>query len=745
MRPTDDLPAASPALALPRSATGRLGGVVGRHARGVVITWVLVIAACFASSLGLVGGGLFAHLGQEEPYVPGEAHTATTRLTTSSPVGPSVLVRVDHLRPTTAQGRARGTALAADLAKVAHVHDVQSAFAAPAPSGGVTDPRALPYLSTTAKDSTVVVARLDPDLTKTDQEHAAAAVHDAAERWRSATAPDTTVSTGGAVTLLHAVTSQVESDLRTGEGIAMPATLVVMVLVFGGLAAAGTPIVGAIASIAGGLAALLGFSYVMDLDATVVNIVTILGLGLSIDYGLLIVSRYREELARLAPHLRHDELGDEHLVAATAHTVGTAGRTVLFSGLTVAISVAGMLVFPAPVIRAVGIAGMSVVAVAVVAALTLVPALCRLAGRRLVDKRVHDSSDDGLFARLARLVQRHVWVTIFGCVTALLLLALPVLSMRQVSSTTALMPKEHAERVFLDQVGHDFPAMTEPTATVVARGSTAQVGQWARTVYSMPFVTSVDPPRDLGDGYVALGVRASSAATGNTVGREVVTFLRAHRPGFDTWVTGQDAKLIDYDAAIRERAPWAVGLVVLATIVLLFLMTGFIALPLKALVFNVLSLGASLGAILLIFQEGHLSGLLDFTSNGGVESVVPVILLAFAFGLSMDYEVFLLSRIVELHEQGVDDAEAVAVGVQRSGKIVTSAALLILIVLLGFAAARMIIVKEIGIGLAISIAIDATLVRMLLVPATMTMLGRWNWWAPGPLRRWHARFGIREH
>lgn len=730
-----------PDLALPASLTGRLGAVVGRHARAVLTAWVLAILACFALSLGLVGPGLFGSLGQEEPYVPGEAHVATQRLTSASSTGPSVLVRVDGLPVRTQAGADRGEQLAAALAKGDRVHDVQSAFAA---KGGLQDPRALPYLSTTAPDSTVLVARLDPDLSKGDQEKAAEAVHAAADAWRSSSAPSTTVSSGGAVSMVNAITTQVEHDLRTGEGIALPATLLVMVLVFGGFAAAGIPIVGAIASIAGGLAALLGFSFVMDLDATVVNIVTILGLGLSIDYGLLIVSRYREELARLAPDLAHHELDDAHLVAATAHTVGTAGRTVLFSGLTVAISVAGMLVFPAPVIRAVGIAGVSVVAVAVLAALTLVPALCRVAGRRLVAKRVHDSSDEGLFARLARFVQRHVWATIFGCVAFLLVLALPVLSMHQVSSSTALLPKGHTERVFLEGVTEDFPFMGEPTATVVAKATPTEVGQWAQKVYFMPFVTSVDPPRPLGDGYTALGVRASSAASGNDVGEQVVTHLRENRPGFDTWVTGQDAKLIDYNAAIMDRAPWAVALVVLATVVLLFLMTGSIALPLKALVFNVLSLGASLGVIVFIFQEGHLESLLGFTSTGGVESVVPVILLAFAFGLSMDYEVFLLSRIVELHEGGASDAEAVAVGVQRSGKIVTSAALLILIVLLGFAAARMIIVKEIGIGLAISIAIDATIVRMLLVPATMTMLGRWNWWAPGPLRRWHERFGITE-
>ena len=209
-------------------------------------------------------------------------------------------------------------------------------------------------------------------------------------------------------------------------------------------------------------------------------------------------------------------------------------------------------------------------------------------------------------------------------------------------------------------------------------------------------------------------------------------------------MTGQQAKLDDYTHAIAARAPYVVLVVAFATLVLLFLMTGSLVLPLKALLFNALSLGASLGAMTWIFQNGHFESLLGYTSNDAIESTVPVILIAFGFGLAMDYEVFLLSRIVEAHEHGDDDARAVAVGIQRSGRIVTSAALLMVIVMLGFAAAKMVIIKQIGVGLALSIILDATLVRMILVPATMTVMGRWNWWAPAPMKRWHSRFGLRD-
>ena len=250
--------------------------------------------------------------------------------------------------------------------------------------------------------------------------------------------------------------------------------------------------------------------------------------------------------------------------------------------------------------------------------------------------------------------------------------------------------------------------------------------------------------RDLGDGKVAVGLRVDGATPSNGRTQHVVHDLHAHRPGFPTWVTGQQAKLDDYTHAIAARAPYVVLVVAFATLVLLFLMTGSLVLPLKALLFNALSLGASLGAMTWIFQNGHFESLLGYTSNDAIESTVPVILIAFGFGLAMDYEVFLLSRIVEAHEHGDDDARAVAVGIQRSGRIVTSAALLMVIVMLGFAAAKMVIIKQIGVGLALSIILDATLVRMILVPATMTVMGRWNWWAPAPMKRWHARFGLRD-
>jgi len=278
---------------------------------------------------------------------------------------------------------------------------------------------------------------------------------------------------------------------------------------------------------------------------------------------------------------------------------------------------------------------------------------------------------------------------------------------------------------------------------VVAKAPADEVEAWAATAADRPGVESVDPVRTLDDGVVVVGLQTGDNGTGDA-SRELVDSLRTDRPPFESWVVGQASGIRDFTATVLDRAWLAAGAVVLATLVLLFLMTGSVVIPVKALVMNVLSLGAALGVTVWIFEEGHLESLLGFTSAGGVENTIPILVIAFGFGLSMDYEVFLLSRVVELHEQGHDTETAVTLGLQRSGRIITSAALLMAVVFAGFAAGDLLIMKQMGVALVLAIAIDATLVRMLLVPATMSVLGAANWWAPAPLRRLHARWGITE-
>jgi RND superfamily putative drug exporter len=369
----------------------------------------------------------------------------------------------------------------------------------------------------------------------------------------------------------------------------------------------------------------------------------------------------------------------------------------------------------------------------------------RVPGVRSLLRRLGDVAPaQGVFSRLALRVQRHPWVVAVVVVAALLALAAPALSLRMTSSGTALLPEGADQRTFFEQLDERYPAVAEPEVTVLARAAPTQVQAWAGQVRAVAGVADVVPAKQL-DGLVVLGVQVEGDDATGQAATEVVQHLRSHRPDFPIWVVGQAAGELDYSAAIGNRAPLAIGLVVLATFVLLFLMTGSVLVPLKALVMNLVSLGASLGVLVMIFQQGHLESLLGFTSTGAIESTIPPLVLAFGFGLAMDYEVFLLSRINEEHDRTGDNDRAVVRGLQRSGRIITSAALLVVIVFAGLVAGQLLVVKQTGVALATAVAIDATLVRMLLVPATMTLLGEWNWWAPAALRRLHARVGVAEH
>ena len=276
---------------------------------------------------------------------------------------------------------------------------------------------------------------------------------------------------------------------------------------------------------------------------------------------------------------------------------------------------------------------------------------------------------------------------------------------------------------------------------VLAEGPLDQVSQWTDNLAELPGVASVDPPSPLGP-YVVVGVRPDSTDAGGLVARTVVEAVRDTDAPFPTWVTGHAANQIDFVQALVDRAWWAAGIVTLGTLVLLFLMTGSVVIPIQALLTNVVSLSATMGVLVWVFQDGHLSGALGFVSTGGIETYVVALIIAFGFGLAMDYEVFLLSRIKELHDAGRTNDDSVRLGLQRSGRIITSAAAIIIVVFTGFVFGQLLVIKEVGFSLAVAVAIDASLVRMLLVPATMTLLGRANWWAPKPLKRLHARFGI---
>ncbi|WP_208544106.1 MMPL family transporter [Nocardioides seonyuensis] len=736
----------------------RLGRSAARRKGRYIAAWLVLVTLCLGTSLGLFGNeSLFDRLESGDLEAPGQAQTGRELLRASDERGLTVMLRVDGadvLDPALAD------AVGEVVERVEGVEGVGRVDAPMTTEGWPSEPSALTFVADNdpASGSFLIVANTGGEVGGPVQDAAVEELERAGEELLAPYADE--LSIGGTGLLIDDIIEQIEHDLTRGEGIALPLSMLLMVVVFGGFVAAGMPVLGAIAAIAGGLAILLGFSHVMSLDASVVNIVTVMGLALSIDYGLLLVSRFREELARVAPGVPSRDLGRRQVEEAVAGAVATAGRTVLFSGLIVGISLSGLMLFESSVMRAIGAAGVSVVVVAMVVALTLVPALCSQGAKRLGRRRGAEAApDDGVFSKLAAAGQRRPGLTTLASVAVLLFLAVPVLDLRLNTSGVELLPVGAEQREFFEALDEDFPALATPTVTAVAQATPDQVAGWVGEIEELDGVVRVDPPRDLGplpsgveapgsepDGstLVSIAIHTEDGAMADAA-REVSTTLMEADAGFPTWVTGQAASLQDFTAAAADRAPWAVLWIGGATFVLLFLLTGSVVIPVKALVLNAVSLGASLGVLVWVFQYGNLESVLRFESAGGIESVIPLLVLAFGFGLSMDYEVFLLARIIDLHEQGYDDNTAVRLGLQRSGRIITSAALIMVIVFAGFAAGEMLVIKQTGLALSVAVLIDATLVRMVLVPATMTMLGHWNWWAPRWMKRIHARYGVSEH
>jgi RND superfamily putative drug exporter len=738
-----------------------LGRAVAHHPCRALLAWLVITMLGFGLALfGVQGENLFDRLTIGEPSVPGsQSATANGILRDASTSGASLTLAVQNVDPSTA---GLGDALTPARTALMAIGGVASVIDPLVLPGGAANPAAAPLIAQD-KQGFLVVVELTPGLTSSAEATALGAVERRLDQVPSdlrAVAPEATGQIGGAPLIFDAITSQVEKDLLTGETIALPAALLVMIMVFGGFLAASMPMVGAIASIAGGLGALLGLSYLIDLDSSVVNVVTILGLGLSIDYGLLIVSRFREELHHLTDGdgglAARRRRGDGAVVTALVRTMSTAGRTVTFSALTVAISIAGLLVFRPQILRAVSAAGVAVIVVAVATALTLVPAMLVLFGRRLVRPglisrvpglrallaRTADvQSEEGIFSRLTGRVQRHPWWVMLGALALLGALAMPLTHLELRNSTTQLLPLGSDQRDYVQLLAREYPAATTAPVIVVAQTSLEAATAWAAQLGDLADVVSVDPPSPTGS-HVVIGVRPDDTDPGGAVAEHVVTEVRALDAPFPVWVTGQAAGQLDFTASLMSRVPWAVAIVALATLVLLFLMTGSVVIPVKALLTNAISIAASLGVLVWVFQDAHLSDLLGFVSTGGIETYVLVLVIAFAFGLAMDYEVFLLSRIKELHDSGLSNDDAVRLGLQRSGRIITSAAAIIIVVFAGFVAGKLLVIKEVGFALAVAVLIDATVVRLLLVPATMTVLGRGNWWSPPFLRRLYARLAI---
>ncbi|MDT5036334.1 MAG: putative drug exporter of the superfamily [Micromonosporaceae bacterium] len=700
-------------------AVARIGRWCFRHRGWVLAGWVGVVV------LGaLAAGPVVDSLGNGETPKNAESTQARTVVEDAGGTGGVVIGVADRIDPASPAVAAAVGRAAADLSGRTDVRRVDTPYSAGPESADQ-------YLSGDRQAAAVAVTLAELDQKERDRAIDAVTdrLHRLAADLRAAGQPRARVRVGGEPAVNRAAVAAEEHDLGLGEELSLPLTLIALVLIFGGLVAAGLPVLGAVVSIASSMLMLLGFTTVTKLDTNVLTVVTLLGLGLSIDYGLLLVNRYREELSAGWPPAE-----------ALGRAWASAGRTVLFSALTVAAALSGLLMFDLPGLSALGAAGVSVAVVAMLVALTFTASLIGFTQRRLTPRaRVlrraagTGSAGGGFFAGTARLVQRRPVVVTVGTTALLLVAAAPVLGISTMLPGLAQMPASIESVAVSTELGSRFALGDTRAVTVVARADPATLDVWASRWASDRAVRDVRPARTAAPGLSSVDLDVAGPPTPAI--QDLVTRVRADRPpGVASWVTGDAARLVDLKELLARGMPWAVGIAVLAMLVLLVAMTGSVVVPLKAIAANVLSLAATVGIMTVIFVHGWLSGPLHTLTVPGLDPFVTVIIVAFAFGLSMDYEVFLLSRIKEQVDAGVDSQEAVRRGLQSSGRIITSAALLMMIVFACFGGARMGAIEELGIGLTVAVLIDATIVRCLLVPATMTLLGRWNWWSPAPLR-----------
>ena len=608
----------------------------------------------------------------------------------------------------------------------------------------------VPPLRSTAGDKALLLAFVDGD-----EDHVKETAARIRDEW-SGTTPDGAIEVGGRGAVFDEMQYTIEGDLAKAEAIAIPITLILLVFVFGGLVAASLPLfVGGLA-VFGGFLSLWAIAQVTDVSIFSINLTTAMGLGLAIDYSLFIVARYREEL-------RKGRSVDDAIVA----TVETAGRTVAFSGLTVAVSLSALLVFPLYFLRSFAYAGVAVVTVAALASAVSLPALLAVIGTRIDKLAIFRTRapevGTGFWHRIAEWVMRRP-VGIAGVVVAvLMLLGAPFLGVRFGFPDHRALPEEADSRQLTEQISVEFASNEAQAFSIVHTGefTEADVDAYAVAVSAVDDVARVDtatgsyidgrqvaPASDFsarftsGPGVwfnVVPEVEPMSAE-----GEQLVQTIRSLDAPFDVLVGGAAASLVDSKDSIFGRLPLAGLIIAVSTLVLLFLMFGSVLVPVKAIVLNLLSLSATFGAMVWVFQDGNGSGFLAFTATGLLDTTTPILMFCVAFGLSMDYEVFLLSRIKEEHDRTGDNAASVAMGLERTGRLVTAAAVLLSVTFLAIGTSGITFIKLFGLGLALAVVMDATVVRAALVPAFMRLAGEANWWAPAPLRRIYERFGLSE-
>ncbi|MFF3851037.1 MMPL family transporter [Streptomyces sp. NPDC002328] len=706
---------------------------------------VLVVATLAVALMSVLGAGAFDKLkggGFDDPASPSTRATAVIGDKFGGETNLILLVTSPDGRIDTSAAKESGQALVAELKKDERLANVVSYWETNSPDLRSEDGR-----------EALVLAHVMGDTT--EQRKNSIEVLDA---YSGTYDKNLTVQAGGGAAVGADLSNQVVEDLILAEAIAIPLTLVLLLIVFGSAVAALLPLVIAVIAVMGSFAQLFLFGSVTDVADTATNLTTALGLGLGIDYALLMVSRFREQLAAGA------SVDD-----AVRRTVHTAGRTVAFSAATVAAALAALMAFPHYFLRSMGFTGVGVVAIAALSTLFVMPALLKVLGHRVNSGRMpwaeSRRSDAGtpLWGRLARTVMRRPVLTAVPVVALLLFAASPLLNITFGTPDERVLPKDAESRQVSQILREEFGG-SEDSAVFIAIDESvdeATLASYAGRLAALKGVERVEtsvgaytPGQSTATGPAdsALGrpdaqqINVVSSLTPKSEAAEsLVEEIRSVTPppGTEPLVGGNDAVLVDAKQSIGDRLPLAVSLVVLTTFLLLFLFTGSIVQPLRALVLNLISLGATLGVMTWIFQDGHLSSLLGFTAQP-MEMTMTVLMFCIGFGLSMDYEVFVTSRIKELHDQGADNETAVVNGLGHTGRIVSAAALLLAVSFFAFGTAKLSFMQMFGLGSGLAILIDAIAVRGVLVPAAMRLLGRSAWYAPGFLRRFHARYGLSE-
>jgi uncharacterized membrane protein YdfJ with MMPL/SSD domain len=699
-----------------------LASLAQRHGKRTAI-----FAVIFFIVAGALGGGVadkLAPYGADDPDT--ESVKAIDRLEEAGYRDPSVLVLVQDVDPNSRQGQARIAGLEDELKADPEVATVTSYL----------DTRSPDFVSRDG-DATYLAVGLKPTDDK-EQQDAAQAIADDLEGQAG-------VSVGGIALAQEQVNKQVEEDLRMAEMLAFPILFLLSLLFFRSGVAALLPLMIGGLAIVGTFLLLRVANEAVDVSIFALNLTTGLGLGLAIDYSLFVVSRYREEIAKSGPGLE-----------AMRRTMNTAGRTVLFSSLTVAAALAALMVFPQRFLYSMGLGGTLVALLAATISLTVLPAVLALLGNRVnalsprfLQRRAEReaaATESGFWYRLSRFVMRRPIGIATATAALLIVLGIPFWSLKFTSVDAQVLPDSASARQVDNVMRAEFPPFRDTPNLLLVQNATPQaVATIEREVSGVPGIAQVQPAQQLGNGDAVIQAYATESYISDT-SREAVKDIRdlPVPAGSQLLVAGAAASFVDLQSSLIDHGPIALAIVIVATLIVLFLMTGSVVLPVKQLVMNALNLSAVFGILVFVFQDGRLEGLLDYRGQGALEQTMPILLFAVVFGLSTDYGVFLLSRIKEAYDSGIPNSEAVAVGLERTGRIVTAAAVLFAIAIGAFATSQIIFIKENGIGTALAVLIDATLIRALLVPSLMELLGHWNWWAPKPLRRLHERIGLSD-